>query len=274
MRDANFEIVNTNEHYFRFPLDTFVEKQKELGGSRIVFWASVPHLWADQYGVEPHEEIFTKFFEAGIIIEAIAARPYNYTLFMDNRSRLGVHSMAYYRGLIDLAAEQGISLVAIELWGALRDKDRCEQYQNCCQALRALCQYAGQKGINLAVGNVSYSHSAMINTLPELKSLLEEADCENLLAFMDYGTAWQRHENVEMWIDTLGQRLCMIYLSNARNGGSGYPLSQGCCAIQRDLDKLRKAGFSGVIALRMSQDFCQQDPALVDDENWNYLNGK
>lgn len=274
MRDASFEIVNTNEHYFRFPLDTFVEKQKELGESRIVFWASVPHLWADQYGVEPHEEIFRKFSEAGILIEAIAARPYNYTLFMDSGSTVGVHSMAYYRGIIDLAAEQEISLVAIELWGALRDRERGEQYQNCCEALKALCEYAGQKGISLAVGNVSYSHSAIINTLPELKSLLEEAGCENLLAVMDYGTAWQRHETVEEWIEALGRRLCMIYLSNARNSGSGYPLSQGCCAIRRDLDKLRKAGFSGVIALRMSQDFCQQDPTSIDEGNWDYLKEK
>lgn len=274
MRDADFEIVNTNEHYFRFPLDAFVEKQKELGESRIVFWASVPHLWADQYGVEPHEEIFTKFSEAGIIIEAMAARPYNYTLFMDSNSLVGIHSMAYYQGLIDLAAEQAVSLVAIELWGALRDKDRGEQYRNCCRALKELCTYAGQKGISLAVGNVSYSHSAMMNTLPEIKGLLDEVNCENLLAVMDYGTAWQRRETVEKWIETLGHKLCLIYLSNARSSGGGYPLGQGCCAIKRDLEKLRKAGFSGVIALRMSQDFCQQAPASVDEENWDYLKGK
>lgn len=274
MKDTNLRIDNMNVHYFRYPLDTFVHRQQELGETHLVFWAGVPHLWVDQYGAEPHQALFDQISAAGLVIDAMTARPYNYTLFMDQASLPGMHSMAYYREMIDLAAEQAIPLLGIELWGALRDGDRKRQYGNCCEALRGLCAYAEKKRLKLAIGNVSCSHSAMMNTLSEIKQMVESVGCDNLMVSLDYGTAWLYRESAAQWVAAFGERLRLIYLSDARNNGSGYPLSRGCCPIQRDLEQLREQAFTGVIALRMSQDFCQQEPSLIDLQNQQYLTGK
>ena len=271
MVNANLKIAHMNVHYFRYPLSAFVRSQKELGRKHIVFWAGVPHLWVDQYGAEPYEVVLKQLSEGGLIVDAIAARLYNYTLFMDEESTLNMHSMAYYRRMIDLTAEWGVPLLAIELWGALRDLKREGQYQNCRNALRQLCEYAEEKQLKLAVGNVSYSHSAMMNTLSEIKELVKATDCDNLMVALDYGTAWLNRESAAEWIDAFGERLQLLYLSDARNNGSGYPLSKGCCAIGKELEELRRLNFGGIVALRMEQDCCRQDPVLVDMENQMYL---
>lgn len=271
MIETGFRIDNMNEHYFCYPLGTFVHRQRERGESRMVFWASVPHLWVDQYGAEPCEQVFGPIEEAGITIDAIVARPYNYTLFAETDSLAGRHTMAYYRTMVSLTAEQGVSLLALELWGALRDEDREAQYQNCLGMLRELCGYAKSRGVELAVGNVPYSNSAMMNALPEVQRLVGEAGCDNLSVALDSGAAWLQGESLTEWMDAFGGRLRLVYLSDARNDGGGYPLSRGCCAVENELEQLKRRGFSGVAALRMSQDFCREDPAAVDKENIRYL---
>ncbi len=271
MNGTKLRIDNMNEHYFRYPLEEFVRRQQERGETHLVFWAGVPHLWVDQYGTEPHEKLFARMAEAGFEIDAVVARPYNYTLFAEEDSLIDMHSLAYYRTMIDLAVEQGIFLLGIELWGALRDVDREKQYQNCCRNLQKLCAYADSRKTELAVGNVPYSRSAMMNTLPEVRRLIGAVGCCNLSAALDYGTACLCGERASDWVDGFGERLRLIYLSDARNDGGGYPLSHGCCAMKNDLEQLERRGFSGVVALRMSREACREDPASVDEINFRYL---
>lgn len=271
MEPTNFRIDHTNVHYFRYPLDVFTNRQKQLKRSHIVFWSSVPHLWVDQYGAEPCQPVFDKFLRAGLAVDAIVARPYNYTLFFPEDSLISIHSMAYYRNMIDLAAGQGIPVLGIWLWGALRDGGRESQFQNCCSSLEKLCRYAGEKQVRLTVGNVPYRQSAMMNTLGEVQALVTTAGCGNLEVALDYGTAWLNGESPAQWMHAFGGRLSLVYLSDARNNGSGYPLSKGCCALKREWAQMREMGFSGIAALWMEQDFCRQDPDLVDLENQQYV---
>ena len=37
------------------------------------------------------------------------------------------------------------------------------------------------------------------------------------------------------------------------------------------MEELRRLNFGGIVALRMEQDCCRQDPVLVDMENQMYL---
>lgn len=271
MKREQLRIDNMNVHYFHHSLDTFLDEQKKTGMNHLVFWAGVPHLWVDHYGAEPHRDIFEKISSAGLMIDALAARPYNYTLFAEPGSLLGTHSMTYYKVMIDLAHEQTVSLLSIELWGALRDLDRERQRINCRNALSELCRYAESKKVTLAVANVCYSHSSMMNTLSDIKSLIEEIKSDHLTAAMDYGAAWRKGESMDEWTDAFGERLSMIYLSGTDNHGDGYALSHGCCATRKELERLAKREFSGIIALRMSHDSCLKDPAGIDRQNIRYL---
>ena len=265
------KLVNMNTHYFYYPLSLFLQQETISNRNSIVFWASVPHIWVDQYGVEPEMSCFRQITDAGISVDAIVARPYNYTLFMKEGSALARHSMAYYKNMIDLAGSWKVRLLCLELWGALRDMDRDDAIQNCSNALKELCQYAKQLGVSLAVGNVSHQNSALMNSLEEVQCLLQGVNCDNLKAVLNYGVSWLAGERLEDWMKAFGDRLALIYLSGARNGGSGYPLSQGCCPIQKILETLSKKNFRGLAVLRMDQDICRQDPMWADQENTNYL---
>ncbi len=268
--DSILRIMNMNEHYFHYPIDTFLQSQQKLGQKHMVFWTGVPHLWVDQYGPEPHEIIFEKIFKAGIQIDAIIARPYNYTLFMEEDSVIRKHSIAYYHEMIDLAAEQKIPFLGIELWGALRDIGWKQQFRNCRNALRELCAYAEKKKVKLMVGNVSYDHSATMNTLGEIQHLIEEVEGKLLVA-LDYGAAWLQNESVSEWFRIFGEKIALIYLSNARNGSYGYPLNLGCYPVWKEIKALMERNYPGMTVLRMSQDICKVKPDLVDWQNWSYI---
>lgn len=271
MRCRSLDIANMNLHYFRYPFRFFLEKQRELGEDQIVFWGSVPHLWVDQYGAEDAGPVFAAAAESGVKIRAFAARPYNYSLFAPEGSPQRLHTESYYRRVLELAAASGIPLVAIDLWGALRDGDQEEQYRLCRRMLGDLCARAHSLGLRLAVGNVPYASSAMMNTLPQLRRLAGDIDSPALCVALDLAQAASLQEDVREWHEAFGEALAVIYLSDLRSGGGGYPLGRGCCALQKNLDTLQKLPYRGIVALRMDRVRCEHRPWEADAVNYAYL---
>lgn len=263
MNSDIYRVCNMNVHYFRYPYSYFLEKQLELGVNEIVLWGSVPHIWIDQYGIES-VNVVEQTRLAGIQIAAFAVRPYNYTLFADNKSLLQNYSMKYYKNAIDFAAEKNISLVGIDLWGALRDVEQQKQYSSLVGNLSKLAEYAKEKRVMLCVGNVSHENSAQINSLPEVVRLI--SDINNLHVSLNYACMENQGEKITDWIDTFGDMLEIIYVPSAMDG-------KGCHVFSADVEEvLAKKDYTGIVAMRRDLECYRNDPFAVDSSKaciWN-----
>lgn len=260
-------ISNMNMHYFVYPYCYYLEHQKKLDFDTSVVWGSVPHIWADQFGVE---DIDFNSINPGARL--FAARPYNYSLFFSRESVIGAHSLAYYRHLIDFCEKNRFEILGIDLWGALRDEDATKQLKFCVDNLKSLCLYAKDRGIHIMIGCVPFGNSALINSLPELRSLFEQVNEDVLTVSMEYGLAYLNGETVEDWLSAFDSRLSTVYLSDVRANGYGYPLGKGVAPIEKVLTSLDNHGFSGIVALKMDRKRIKGfDPVEIDRINSAYL---
>ena len=268
--EQKYNISNLSVHYFRYPLEFFLKTQKELRFSKISFFGSVPHLWADHFEVEKNN-VVDLFRSYGFEVDEFLSRPYNYTLYEQQDSLLGKYSMDYYSELIDFLSKNRFSKLGIDLWGALRDKEKQTQFDTCVFNIKRLCQYAAEKGIDILVGNIPYKNSAIMNTLSDVKSLLECASEKNLYVGLEYGQMYLQNESIDDWFKTFGEKIRMIYLSDVRKNQFGYPLGKGVSPIADTLDYLRQNSFEGSIVLKMDRDLNEQNPVVTDQINRNYL---
>ena len=269
----SFVIGNTNVPYFRYPYGYFLEKQKLLCVKTVVLWGSVPHIWIDQFGVEP-VSVIEDTRTAGFEIAAFAARPYNYSLFADSETILHKYSMNYYYNTIDFASEKKIPLVGIDLWGALRDLDQTAQYRNCVEALCMLVDYAGKKKVKLYVGNVPYVNSAQMNTLEEVAKLSADVNDTRLQISLEYGMLNYQQESLMDWLEKFADRLAVIYVSDSIKNKIGFIPGTGELSIAEDLEKLRTEHYSGLIVPRLDRDLYEADPFPADQESMRFLNNK
>lgn len=271
MESSGLNFVNMNLHYFRFPFSYFLSAQKAIDVDKIVFWSSVPHLWVDQYGAEDAITVMEQARDSGVEVCAYAVRPYNYSLFYPMGTFQQECTKRYYCRNLEIASQNKISLVGIDLWGALRDIDYERQYTNCIAMLDQLCQVAKGLGCKLVVGNVSPRNSAIMNTLAELQRLVAEVDSDALCIGLDLAEAICQQERIVDWHKAFGQSLKMVYFSDARNGVTGYPLGTGCCALHLVMKELQKLKYGGLLALRMDRERCEQHPKKVDEINYSYI---
>lgn len=263
-------ISNLSMHYYRYPLEFFLKAQKELCFSQISFYGSVPHLWADHFEVE-NNNVVDLFQSYGFNVDEFFSRPYNYTLYEQKDSLLGKYSMNYYFKLIDFLSENRFSKLGVDLWGAVRNKEKQIQFDTCVFNTKKLCQYAAEKGIDILVGNISYQNSALMNTLSDVRSLLECVSEKNLYIGLEYGQMYLQNESIDEWFKAFGEKIRTLYISDARKGQFGYPLGTGVCPLASTLNYLQQKSFQGGIVLKMDRYLNEQNPVVTDQINRNYL---
>ena len=271
LKIGNLSFLNMNTHYFRYSWDYFLEKQREQLIDSFVFWASVPHIWIDQYASEDFSNKVQMLQALSISIPIIIARPYNYTLFADQNSILAFCSESYYKNIIDFSSSFNVRKVGLCLWGALRDIEHEQQYFNFRRILGKLCGYAEEKGCTISIINTSYTHSALMNSLSEITNIIHDIDSKFLTVGMNYADAIGRGETISQWVDTLGQNLSFIMLSDLKEGKMGYKLGTGSCPIYEDLHYLNAISYSGEIALYNESGHYDQNPSNTDRDNFQWL---
>lgn len=263
--------ANMNVHYFRYPFSYFLENQAALGFENFIFWASVPHIWIDQFGYEDIAGLRDLVRMHNLKLQAFAAPPYNYSLFAPKGSLQRKHTESYYRHCIEVAQELETNQVCLDLWGALRDGDPVEQYENCLEMLADLCVYAAARHCTLIVGNVSRANSALINSLAEVLRLKNDLHMNNLKIALDVSAALENDEKVEDWLNGFNNDLSIIYLADGRNRGSGFPLGYGCYPIVKILRLLKERKYSGIVAIKMNREKNELNPTRTDEINVAYL---
>ena len=133
----------------------------------------------------------------------------------------------YVRRCIDLAAAQGAPIVAGPIYtsvgrtGRISGRERGELTVELKHGLRALADYAGERGVVLGVEPLNRYETNLINTASQLMEILEDLPAESIGATLD-----TYHMNIEesSWFepfDLVGDRLVHLQVCANDRGTPG-----------------------------------------------------
>ena len=163
-----------NIHWRLYPFERFLETQRELGFKTIELWAGAPHFLLGHE--ECQDSLGLKKTIEGYGLKAAVFTPecvtYPYPICADGEDSVR-RTEAYYVNAIRAAEKLGVSVMPVSCAGALKNEDPRAAFDRAVKMLRKLSDAAGQSGVCLAVETLPSISAPIINTLPELKDLLE-----------------------------------------------------------------------------------------------------
>lgn len=260
-------IAVSNYHYRYHPFALFVENQKKLGFSAVEIWGGAPHFYLDDETADGFREARRLLDAAGLRTSVFAPESvtclYSLCAWNDEVRR---KARNYYRLAIDGAKTLGASVVTLHCSGGALDEPPQRAFRRAVSALRELGDYAGERGIVLAVETNCPEEGNIVRTLPELLRLLDTVDLPNVMAGFDLCPVSVACETMEDWFRCLGERIASVHFSDGKPAGrmvwgdGNHPLED----LIKELDGL---GWQGPLGLVFTQESYFFDPETADREN-------
>lgn len=261
----------TNVHYFCYPLEHAVKKQREAGYESMELYGGTPHFWLDSYAEADCWEVKALAERFGLRIVAFTPE------FASFRHSLCIRdeawrekSLRYYENAVKAAAAMGTDIVVLNAVGAFRDVDWKETYRSVCENLSRLCHTAEQYGVRLAMETVPYGEHGFVCTLEQLKRLMEDVASPYLKATLDLCSAAAAGEEPARWFRELGEEIVHVHFNDGRPSGHTV-WGEGILPMRRYAEQISDAGYSGYFVQELANYDYYDEPELADRRNMERL---
>ncbi len=254
-----------NIHWRLYPFERFLETQRELGVKTIELWAGAPHFLLGHE--ECQDSLELKKTIEGYGLKAAVFTPecvtYPYPVCADGEDSVR-RTEAYYVNAIRAAEKLGVSVMPVSCAGALKNEDPRAAFDRAVKMLRKLSDAAGQSGVCLAVETLPPVSAPIVNTLAELKDLLEAVGSSSVKACMDICSARTAGETIPEWFDTFGSGIRHIHFTDGRPAGR-MVWGQGLHPLDEYVEEIASRGYEGYLGLNVNVRGNWFDPSLLDD---------
>jgi len=266
------QLLPSNNHYQYFPFEFFLQTQKELGFSAVDLVAMPPHVWISDHDCEDLTKLRDLIEQTGMRTAVLSPEraTLRFTLNATDLERR-VRSMQYYKNCLSAAQKLGATILSISMSGAYWDEAPVQANERIADILRELCDEAECVGVMLALETSPACNETVLNTLQELKTLLQEVNHPMLKATLDIVAISEARETIPQWFEALGEEIVYVRLSDGRIGTSHYALGTGVYPIDRYLTELSEQGYEGYIGLKADLAEYSQEPVQTDIHNLQSL---
>lgn len=255
-----------NSHYLHYPLDRFLQHQKELRRSHILFYGCTPHLSVDHLTWSEAPQLGEKLKRAGFFVDAFLPANYGYSLLAQQRTDHFRASAQYYINCIYTAQALGASILTLRPQNGLLSESPSILMANCAALLLQLLPVAQEAHITLALGTSCYPESVILTTISELYALLELIHHPNLKAMLDTHAMAMSNETIPQWLNCFGDSLGYVLLADGRRRGY-RPWGQGIYPMANYLRDLDSNGYHGMCACFQLDGPHAAQPESADDAN-------
>jgi D-psicose/D-tagatose/L-ribulose 3-epimerase len=158
---------------------------------------------------------------------------------------------AYLRSCIDVAAAVGSPHVAGPMFSAtgraelLETAQRQARWQNAVESLRAVADYAGDRGVRLAIEPLNRFETDMVNTVEQGLKLCDDIGRENVGLLVDTFHMNIEEKNIASAIRNAGSRIFHVQVSENDRGTPGT----GHVPWNEFFDSLKAIDYSGQIVV-------------------------
>ena len=147
------QIAAANLNYRMYPLEFFLDTQKELGLRSIEFCAVAPHFLMDYEGYRDTAPIRAMAEEKGLQIVAFTPESALYQFpvaaYNDEVRELAV---PYYKNALRAAAELGAKIMPLDIAGGLKTEKKEDILARAVDTLKKIAPAAEEAGVTIACG--------------------------------------------------------------------------------------------------------------------------
>ncbi len=271
-RDFIRQCLPSNEHYIYYPLQVFLNQQKKLGYRSVNLWAAPPHVWMNDHGCEGLD-LLERNLDENELKAAVITAEYTTNRFLLNTedSFRAEYAMRYFENCLCAATILGASMLSITPAGAWRDEDKNRSRKRAAERLKQLCQKAEQHRVTICVNALCKSEGPILNDLQSVGDLVAEVNHPLLTVALDTVALNENGETIEQWLDGFGDRIGLVYLSDARTGKTRYLWGDGILPLGKCMKKIRQSAYHGPFGLRMNAAKYLQDPLEADRRNYKAI---
>ena len=185
------ELASMNHHYMFYELEEFFSSVSELGYPCVELWTAPQHFFMDYRQNDPVERLTSLSERYGVRIMGICPeqtnpKPHN---MATADPALAERVQAYFDRAVDVACEVGANQVVVTSGWAFLDEPADEAWERSVAMLRRVARYAGERGMTLAIEALQERESVLVNTVADLKCLIDAVDEDALKVCLDTG-AW------------------------------------------------------------------------------------
>ena len=145
MKSYNGNLLNSNIHYFYYPIEFFFRMQKKLGLNEVALYGCVPHIWIDHYGIDDAYCIRDKATSNNIKISLFIPKEYFYFISSPDE-KLAARSVEYYKNCINFCEYCGIKIIYIKT-RFIKNLDLSSQKEQYRKSRESISKYAEEKNI-------------------------------------------------------------------------------------------------------------------------------
>ena len=261
----NNQIAAVNTHWRLYPFARFLEAQEMLGMESIELWAGAPHFHLDDESFDNCEKLKQEVAAHGLSVVAFSPECVTYPYPICTPDEITrKRSLAYYTNAIIAASKLGAQIMPVSCAGARLDDPLEEAFDNAVTILRDLSGPAAEYGVCLAVETLPQISAPILNTLPELKKLLDAVNSAQVQASLDICAVRTAGETIDEWLHLLG-KIRHIHFTDGRPGGR-MVWGQGLHPLDDYVESICNAAYTGYLGLNINNRGNWFDPALVDEE--------
>lgn len=161
------------------------------------------------------------------------------------------NGIAYLRGCVDVAAAVGSPHVAGPMFSAtgraelLEPGERRARWQNAVESLRTVADYAGDRGVRLAIEPLNRFETDMVNTIEQGLNLCDDIGRENVGLLVDTFHMNIEEKDIAEAVRSAGSRIFHVQVSENDRGTPG----SGHVPWDSFFDSLNDINYSGQIVV-------------------------
>ncbi|MEI2396036.1 sugar phosphate isomerase/epimerase family protein [Paenibacillus phytohabitans] len=241
-----------NYNYQRYSLTYFLDSMVRLGVEAVELWAAEPHLYVEDLPAAELARIRREITARALKIVCFTPEQCVYPVnIAAQEKRLRDRSIAYFKKSLAVAAELEAPLMLVVPGSGFYDEPKEEGFKRSVESLQLLGEEAATYGIHLVMETRSKFGTNLVNTISDLKRLVEEVASPFVDPMLDTVPMYTAGEDVQNWLDTFGPRLRHIHFCDGDGkGGSNMGIGDGVFPMQDYWTKLSRS-YEGYLTLEL-----------------------
>lgn len=254
------QITGMNFHYLHYPLEFFLDAMVKYKVQQIELWGAAPHLYVEDLTISEISNIKREIDQRELKVVCFTPEQCMYPINLAAKEKnLRERSIAYFKKSIDTAVELETPMVLVTAGWGYRNESREEAWNRTKDSIEQLTSYAEKKGIVLALEPLQKIESNLINTLPDLKEMLNSISSSFLKGMVDTIPLAVEGENLADYFEQLQDDFIHIHFIDGNPTGH-LAWGDGSLPLEDYINTLVKHQYNGALTLEFTSSQYLLDP--------------
>lgn len=261
------QIAGMNIHYLFYPLEYFLDVQKEVGIKTIELWAGAPHFYLDSMTYQDCKSVKKKIEDRGLQVKVLTPENCTYQYQVAAQTpELFEKSYQYFCNGLRAASELGCPIMQINSGWGYWNEDREEAWKRSREMLSRLAEEAKKYDIRLAMESLRPQESQLVITLKDAKRMFDEINHPNLKILIDTTAMSVAGETIDDWFDVFGDDVIHTHFIDSNPYGH-LAWGFGNRSMKEYLEALARHNYTGYLGQELTEFDYFENPAEIDRKN-------